>query len=248
MTAWAAMLEPARQVFRAPSYAVFTDLLTGWLLAPGRRTITAMIAVADPTGRRAHDAYHRFLRDGGWSMRRLWRVLAVHAVGAFAPTGVVSLDCDDTLFHKTGRQVAGAGVFRDAVRSTGRQVVYALGLNLVVVTLRVTPSWGGMPIAVPINARLHKKRDATTTAAHAAAMIGGTHRLASRPQLPPVCRRRLRLPGRRRPAPHPPHQPDAPRRRPIPTRTAAYRPPRPAPHQRRPATHPTRARRPGLHP
>jgi len=29
------MLEPARQVFRAPSYAVFTDLLTGWLLAPG---------------------------------------------------------------------------------------------------------------------------------------------------------------------------------------------------------------------
>lgn len=146
------MLEPARQVFRAPSYAVFTDLLTGWLLAPGRRTITAMIAVADPTGRRAHDAYHRFLRDGGWSMRRLWRVLAVHAVGAFAPTGVVSLDCDDTLFHKTGRQVAGAGVFRDAVRSTGRQVVYALGLNLVVVTLRVTPSWGGMPIAVPINA------------------------------------------------------------------------------------------------
>jgi len=171
VTAWAAMLEPARQVFRAPSYAVFTDLLTGWLLAPGRHPITAMIAVADPTGRRAHDAYHRFLRDGGWSMRRLWRVLAVHAVGAFAPTGVVSLDCDDTLFHKTGRQVAGAGVFRDAVRSTGRQVVYALGLNLVVVTLRVTPSWGGMPIAVPINARLHKKRDATTTVAHAAAMI-----------------------------------------------------------------------------
>src|SRR5665811_503028 len=31
----AAMPEPARQVFRAPSYAVFTDLLTGWLLAPG---------------------------------------------------------------------------------------------------------------------------------------------------------------------------------------------------------------------
>ena len=49
MTAWAAMLEPARQVFRAPSYAVFTDLLTGWLLAPGRRTITAMIAVATRT-------------------------------------------------------------------------------------------------------------------------------------------------------------------------------------------------------
>jgi hypothetical protein len=26
-----------------------------------------MIAVADPGGRRAHDAYHRFVRDGAWS-------------------------------------------------------------------------------------------------------------------------------------------------------------------------------------
>jgi len=51
-------------VFIAPSLAIFTDLLTGWICAPGRRTITAMIAVADPAGRRAHDAYHRFVRDG----------------------------------------------------------------------------------------------------------------------------------------------------------------------------------------
>ena len=28
--------------------------------------------MADPAGRRAHDAYHRFIRDGVWSMSRLW--------------------------------------------------------------------------------------------------------------------------------------------------------------------------------
>ena len=55
-------------VFTAPSLAIFTDLLTGWICAPGRRTLTAMIAVADPAGRRAHDASHRFVRDGAWSM------------------------------------------------------------------------------------------------------------------------------------------------------------------------------------
>jgi hypothetical protein len=144
-------------VFRAPSYAIFTDLITGWVLAPGRRTVTAMIAVADPAGRRAHDAFHRFVRDGVWSMSGLWRILATHAVSTFAPTGVVSLDCDDTLFHKSGRHVEGAGNFRDAVRSTGQRVVYALGLNLVVVTLRVTPPWGSMPIAIPVNARLTRR-------------------------------------------------------------------------------------------
>jgi hypothetical protein len=166
-----ALLDRTRTCFRAPSFAIFTDLLLGWVCAPGRRTITAMIAVADPAGRRAHDAYHRFVRDGAWAMSALWRVLAVYAVARFAATGVVSLDVDDTLFHKTGRQVNGAGVFRDAVRSTVRRVVHALGLNLVVVTLRVAPPWGGTPIALPVNARLHKKNDATSTVEHAAAMV-----------------------------------------------------------------------------
>ena len=150
---------------------MFTVLLTGWVCAPGRRTITAMIGVADPAGRRAHDAYHRFVRDGAWAMSGLWRVLAVHAVARFAGTGVVGLDCDDTLFHKTGRKVNGAGVFRDAVRSTVRQVVYARGLNLVLLTVRVSPPWGGPPLALPVNARLHTKNDPTSTIEHAAAMI-----------------------------------------------------------------------------
>ena len=171
MSSWTALLTSARPVFRAPSFAIFTDLLTGWVLAPGRRTVTAMITLADPAGGRAHDAYHRFLRDGVWNLRGLWRLLATHAVTRFAPTAVISLDCDDTLFHKSGRQVAGAGNFRDAERPTGQRVVYALGLNLVVVTLRITPPWGSMPIAIPVNARLHKKKDPITTVEHAAQMM-----------------------------------------------------------------------------
>jgi len=70
-------------------------------------------------------------------------------VGRLAGDGVIELLCDDTLHHKSGRHVEGAGVFRDAVRSTVKTVVYALGLNLVVVCLRVQPAWGGCPIAIP---------------------------------------------------------------------------------------------------
>lgn len=139
MSGLAGLLGLTAAAFTAPGFAIFADVVRGWVLAPGRRTVTAMIAVADPEGRRAHDAYHRFFRDGAWVMAHLWRALAVHAVSCFAPSGVVSLDCDDTLYHKAGPKVAGAGIFRDAVRSTLRRVVYALGLNLVVVTLRVSP-------------------------------------------------------------------------------------------------------------
>ena len=45
------------------------------------------------------------------------------------------------------------------------------GLNLVDVTLRVAPPWGSMPIAIPVNARLHKKNDPATTVEHAAQMM-----------------------------------------------------------------------------
>lgn len=170
-SSWQSLVAATSGCFSRGGFAVFSTLITGWVLAPGRRTVTAMIAVADPAATRAHDAYHRFLRDGAWAMEMLWRVLATRAIARFAPAGVVSLDCDDTLFHKSGRRIEGSGVFRDAVRSSGRRVVYATGLNLVVVTLRVVPPWGGCPIALPVNARLHRKADATTTVAHAAAML-----------------------------------------------------------------------------
>jgi hypothetical protein len=54
----------------------------------------------------------------------------------------------------------GAGVWRDAVRSTVRKIVYGWGLNLVVLTLRVRPPWGGEPLGLPILIRLHRKGEA----------------------------------------------------------------------------------------
>ncbi len=109
--------------------------------------------------------------DGAWSMDRLWQVLATHLIERFAPTDVLELACDDTLFHHAGPKIEGAGVFRDAVRSTIGKVVYARGLNLVVITLTIHPPWGGTPVAVPINVRIHRKHDPITTVAHATAML-----------------------------------------------------------------------------
>ena len=134
-TAWESMMGLTRGCFATSSFAIFATILTGWVLAPGRRTVTAMICGADPEGRRSHDAYHRFFRDGRWSLTLLWKVLVLHIVATLAPEGTLTLDLDDTLYKKSGRKINGAGTFRDAVRSTHNRVVYATGLNLVVVTL-----------------------------------------------------------------------------------------------------------------
>lgn len=155
--AWQDQLGAAPSVFTRPSLAIFVTLMNAWVLTPGRRTVTRMITVGDPDGRRCHDAYHRFLRGGLWTMTALWKSLAVRLVEQCCPPGRVIVDCDDTLFHKTGRKINGAGSFRDAIRSTRNRVVYATGLNVVVITLRVTAPWGGEPVGLPVNCRLFRK-------------------------------------------------------------------------------------------
>ncbi len=154
---WELLLDGYGPLFTAPSFLLFRELMGAWVLCPGRRTVTRMIEILRSHARRAHDAYHRWLRAGAWSLVGLWRLLAQRLVSSWVPEGDLNLDLDDTLFHKTGRKVQGAGTFRDAVRSTGQRVVYAWGLNLVVLTLRVTPPWGGEPIGLPINLRLYRK-------------------------------------------------------------------------------------------
>lgn len=156
--AWQDCVEACSPAFTKPSLPIFQELLDAWVVCPGRHTVTRMIRMLDPTPRRQHDAYHRFLRAGAWGLPMVWlglvRLLVAELLG---PNDILSMDLDDTLFHKTGRKVEGAGNFRDAVRSTSKRVVYALGLNLVVLTLRMKAPWGGEPLGLPINLRLYKK-------------------------------------------------------------------------------------------
>jgi len=158
LEAWEGMLERFARVFTAASAAIFLRVSSAWALTPGRRTITAVYQVAEPFGMRAHDAYHRFFRDGAWSMADLWKTEARMLVDAWRPEGRITLYMDDTLFHKSGRRIMGVGWWRDAVASTGQaQAVKALGLNVLICAVRIDPPWGGEPLALPVGMRLHRK-------------------------------------------------------------------------------------------
>jgi len=154
---WGAILAGFIPAFTGPGFEIFSRMAWGWALCPGRRAITRVYHFAEPQGERAHDAYHRFFREGAWSMAVMWRLLAEALVSAFYPEGRIMLDLDDTLFHKSGRKVEGSAWWRDAVRSTGQKVVHGYGLNVALLTVRVTAPWGGEPLGLPINMRLHRK-------------------------------------------------------------------------------------------
>ncbi|MGI0129123.1 MAG: IS701 family transposase, partial [Thermoplasmata archaeon] len=161
MALWAALLDLFAEVFTAPAAELFRDLATAWILCPARRTVTGMIRGGGLLHRRPHDAYHRLVRGAVGSLDELWDRTADFVIGLFAPEGRVDLLLDDTLFHRRGRKIHGAGVFRDAVRSSSKSVVYDRGLNLLVLALRVKPPWGGAPLALPLAVRLHHKRGTT---------------------------------------------------------------------------------------
>ena len=50
------LLGVGRGAFSAPGFALFSRLLVGWVLSPGRRTLTAMFVAGDPRGIRSLDA------------------------------------------------------------------------------------------------------------------------------------------------------------------------------------------------
>jgi hypothetical protein len=112
-SAWKALLGRAAGVFTAPSFSLFSDLAAAWVCATGRRTVCSMVAVMDPATRRAHDAYHRLVRAGAFSLEALWSAMVAVVVERLAGDGPVVCYLDDTLFHRAGRKVSGAGSFRD---------------------------------------------------------------------------------------------------------------------------------------
>ncbi len=158
ITTWTSLIQQFLPLFTRPAGAIFVYLIAGWILCTVRRTVTGMLPFADFAGEHAHDAFHRFFPDARWSMAKLWQTLTLMLVQLFCRTSIITLALDDTLFHHSGRKINGAGYWRDAVRSTAMKNVSTWGLNLVVLTLQIQPPWGGEPLGLPINMRLHRKK------------------------------------------------------------------------------------------
>jgi hypothetical protein len=177
---WKDLLHRAAGAFSAPSFTLFCELSSAWVCATGRRTICGMAAVMDPATRGAHDAYHRLVRAGVWSLEAMWTATVAVVIEHLGPEGPIVCYLDDTLFHRAGRNVDGAASFRDAVRSTRNSVVYARGLNLVTLAVRIDLPWGGMPVALPVGVALHRKGGTKLPALAAGLMTGQAGRLPER--------------------------------------------------------------------
>ena len=143
------ILSPAMLLLVAPFAPLFARrvwrhaqvLLGGAILAPGRRTVAAVLRVMGLEREPRFERYHRVLNRATWSSLAASRVLLGMLVAALVPSGPLLLGIDETLERRWGAKIAARGIYRDPVRSSKGHFVKASGLRWVCLMLLVPITW-----------------------------------------------------------------------------------------------------------
>jgi DDE superfamily endonuclease len=139
-------------------------LLVGAILAPGKRTITAVLRVMGLAHAKSFQQYHRVLNRAVWSGLEGSHLLLLLLVRLLAPTGPLVLGLDDTLERRRGAKIQAKGIYRDPVRSSHSHMVKASGLRWLSLMLLVPIPWAKRVWALPFltvlapSERYHQER------------------------------------------------------------------------------------------
>jgi hypothetical protein len=124
--------------------------VVGAILAPGRRTVTAILRVLGLSEERQFQRYHRVLNRVKWSGLLLSRILVTLLVATFLAAGVpLLIAADETIERRTGEKIRAKGVFRDAVRSSKKHVIHCFGLRWISMMLLLPVPWSRRLWALP---------------------------------------------------------------------------------------------------
>ena len=136
-------------VFSRPVWQHVKVLLTGAVLAPGKRTVTAMLQIMGRSAASDFQTYHRVLNRAVWSPLTASRLLLRLLVAVFIPRGVVVVGLDDTIERRRGEQIKAKGIYRDPVRSSQAYFVKVSGLRWLACMVLRPLSWANRVWALP---------------------------------------------------------------------------------------------------
>lgn len=124
-------------------------LLVGAIVAPGKRTVSAILRVMGIQHDPHFQNYHRVLSRAIWSSRQASRLLLQQLVNVFVADGVLVMGIDDTIERRWGKQIAARGIYRDPVRSSDSHFVKTSGLRWLSLMLLVDIPWAKRVWALP---------------------------------------------------------------------------------------------------
>jgi hypothetical protein len=136
-------------VFSRPIWQHVKVLLTGAVLAPGKRTVTAILQIMGRSAAPDFQTYHRVLHRAVWSPLTASRLLLRLLVAVFIPRGMVVFGLDDTIERRRGEQITAKGIYRDPVRSSHTHFVKVSGLRWLACMVLTPLSWADRVWALP---------------------------------------------------------------------------------------------------
>jgi hypothetical protein len=140
-------------------------LVIGAILAPGERTVAALLRVMGCSGEKQFQNYHRVLSRAKWSSRELSRRLLAELLCLFFPRNApLVMGIDETIERRRGRKIAAREVYRDPVRSSKEFFVKTNGLRWIALMLLTPIPWACRIWALPFltvlapSERYHEER------------------------------------------------------------------------------------------
>jgi hypothetical protein len=125
-------------------------LLIGAILAPGERTVAAILRVMGCSQENPFQNDHRVLNRAKWSSReRSRRLLSVLVGLCFPGNEPWVMGMDETIERRRGRRIATRGVSRDPVRSSKEFFVKTNGLRWISLLLLTPIPWAKRVWALP---------------------------------------------------------------------------------------------------
>jgi len=118
-----------RDFFTAPVFDHVLVLVTGAVLTPGKRTVSAVLRIMGLADAADFALYHHVLSQARWDSRAIARKLLTMILDRFLPAGPLIIGIDDTIERRWGRKIAARGIYRDPVRSSHGHFVKASGLR-----------------------------------------------------------------------------------------------------------------------
>jgi hypothetical protein len=124
--------------------------MPGAVLAPGRRTVTAMLRMMGRSAAPDLQTSHRVLHRAVWSPLTASRLLLRILVTVCIPHDVVVFGLDDTIERRRGDPSTAKGLDRDPVRSSHAHVVTVSGLRWLACMLLAPLAWAQRVWALPL--------------------------------------------------------------------------------------------------
>jgi DDE superfamily endonuclease len=133
LVSWLAVFRPC---FTAPVWNHILVLVSGAVLAPGKRTVTQTLRVMGLADQPGFGRYHEVLNRARWASehasegpRDVARRLLLHLLAVLSPSGEVVIGIDDTIERRWGGKIKARGIYRDPVRSSHGHFVKTSGLR-----------------------------------------------------------------------------------------------------------------------